>query len=243
MMPDTLRQPGLASGTASHRLNCDVRTGHHRRKGRTVARDRADHPHAKKTVTLPHAPRSGSRPIYLEHPAESRFPFTPMSTKPKTTKPQRRAAGAIKTLAVSLGLTPRRCQQLISAGMPSDPTQAQAWRAARENDDSAAALRRERIKLVKAQRERAELENQRTRGDVIDRAEVELEFTGVGLACSAFIKSLEVELPQLCLGLGLDRSRPLVRSKIREMQTILADRESYFWKTHPATTDKRAPVS
>ena len=161
-----------------------------------------------------------------------------MSTKTKTIKPPRRAAGAIKALAVSLGLTPRRCQQLLAAGMPDDPAQATAWRMERENSDTAAALRKERIKLVRTQREKMEIELARSKGEVIERAEVKASDEKIAHAVSAFARKIENELPQLLLGLPLERGRPICKQAVREMLVMLKDEQSQFWKLHPATDGK-----
>jgi hypothetical protein len=41
-----------------------------------------------------------------------------------------------------------------------------------------------------------------------------------------------LDLPQICLGLPLERSRPLVKERIRAIQAQLADGLSEFWKDH-----------
>ena len=161
-----------------------------------------------------------------------------MSTKTKTIKPPRRAAGAIKALAISLGLTPRRCQQLLSAGMPEEPALAAQWRAEKENSDTAASLRRERIKLVRVQREKIEVELGLAKNEVISRAAVKLSDEGIAYAVSAFARKIENELPPLVLGLPLERSRPICKQAVREMLAMLKDKQSEFWAAHPETTGK-----
>jgi len=68
---------------------------------------------------------------------------------------------------------------------------------------------------------------------VISRSEVDQRDIKIGSAVAAAMRALETELPQLCLGLPLDRSRPVVKEKVRAIQTILADGLSEFWKDHP----------
>jgi hypothetical protein len=94
-----------------------------------------------------------------------------MSTEP--TKRQARPAGTLQPLAAALGITTRRVTSLLNAGMPDTVPEALQWRAARETSDSSTgALRRERILLVRAQRERVTTENAVRAGELISTAEV-----------------------------------------------------------------------
>jgi hypothetical protein len=158
-------------------------------------------------------------------------------TKPKS-KQTRRPAGTLNALSKALRLTKRQIGTLLLQGMPDTPAEAIAWRKAEHSSDSAEQLRRERILLIREQRQRVELENQRVRNEVVSIAEVKLSDTQIGCAVAAFAKSIEVELPALCLGLPLERSRPLVRARLRELQTMLADKFSEFWQAHPEVDSK-----
>jgi hypothetical protein len=82
------------------------------------------------------------------------------------------------------------------------------------------------IALKKIQLDEAE-------GRMIARSEVDDRDLRIGAAVAAAMRMLETELPQLCLGLTLDRSRPLVKDKVRQVQAILADGLSDFWKSRP----------
>jgi hypothetical protein len=157
-----------------------------------------------------------------------------MTRKPKATKAKRRPTSAIKALTASLGLSARRVQQLIASGMPTDPPAALAWRQERENSDTTAALRRERIKLVRIQREKIETELALSRKQVLTRTSVVEEHRKIGASIAALIKALETELPQLLLGLPLEKSRPLAKTRIREIQTLWADRDAQFWGENPS---------
>ncbi len=164
--------------------------------------------------------------------------MTPKS-RPKTTrKPAspRRADGTLNALCKALGLSKRRVSELLSQGMPDDPQAALAWRDARQNEDTAADLRRERIGLVKAQRVAAELANAKAKGLLVAKTEVESYLVQIAAATQSFLRRWEREVPAICAGLTATQSMPLVKAKTRELQNLLADTESEFWNTQP--TDK-----
>jgi hypothetical protein len=161
--------------------------------------------------------------------------------RPKTTREPastKRADGTLNELVRALGIQKRRVSELLKQGMPDDPQAALAWRHERENDDTATALRRERIGLVKAQRVAAELANDKARGELVSKADVIADHVRIGSAVASFIRRWEREIPQICLGLTLNQSLPLVKARTRELQSLLADMHSEFWKTKPSTSDK-----
>lgn len=155
-------------------------------------------------------------------------------------KPALKKPPSTAELAAALEITGRRVSQLKLAGMPvHSVAAAQAWRRAQSGQDgSAEQLRRERILLIREQRHRVEIENKRVRGELIPRDAVKLSDTKIGCAVRAFSKAVENELPALCLGLPLDRSRPLVRTRMRELQELLADEFSAFWQDYPEADGK-----
>jgi hypothetical protein len=51
----------------------------------------------------------------------------------------------------------------------------------------------------------------------------------------AMLKAFEVQLPQLCLGLTLSQSAPLVRQRLREIQNAFADLSAEYWKDKPTS--------
>lgn len=65
--------------------------------------------------------------------------------------------------------------------------------------------------------------------------EVNARDVRIGAAVSAALRALENELPALCLGLPLERSRPLVKDRTRQIQAMLADELSAFWKENEPT--------
>jgi phage terminase Nu1 subunit (DNA packaging protein) len=156
--------------------------------------------------------------------------------RPKTTrKPAstRRADGSLNRLCEALGLSKRRVSELLKQGMPDDPQAALAWRDARESDDSAAALRRERIGLVRAQRLAVELANKKAQGELVSRIEWETDTVRIASAIRSMLRAFEVQLPQLCLGLTLSQSAPLVRQRLRQIQNAFADMSAEYWKNKP----------
>ena len=155
-----------------------------------------------------------------------------MTQKPRSKK---RADGTLNELCQALNLGKRRVSELLRQGMPDDPQGAAEWRNAKENDDSATALRRERIGLVKAQREAAEIANKKAQGELVSRTDVETDTVRIASAMKAMLKAFEVQLPQLCLGLTLSQSAPLVRQRLREIQNAFADLSAEYWKDKPTS--------
>jgi hypothetical protein len=68
---------------------------------------------------------------------------------------------------------------------------------------------------------------------LLSRADVHMRDTRIGSAVAAAMRALETELPQLLLGLPLERGRPITKEKCRAIQAMLADELSEFWKEHP----------
>jgi hypothetical protein len=146
---------------------------------------------------------------------------------------KRRESGTVAKLAKALGYTPRHTGTLIKAGMPDTLPEARQYLSERENNDTAAALRRERIGLVRAQRLAAELANQRAKGELVPRSVIEADTVKIAMAMQVFLRKLEKELPQVCLGLTLSQSMPLVRQRIREVQQAFSDMSDEFWNDQP----------
>jgi len=84
----------------------------------------------------------------------------------------------------------------------------------------------------------AELELERQKGLLVSRLEVKASDEGIAAAVSAFARKIEVELPQLLLGLAMDQARPVCKQAVREMVLMLKDKQSEFWPAHPETTGK-----
>jgi hypothetical protein len=153
--------------------------------------------------------------------------------KPKTnSKPPSQ-----KQLAEALGLTTRRIRQLTADGMPSDSiVSALAWRMdslpVTETDE---ALKLEKLRLLKSQANRSEHAAAVDQGKFISRDEVEEYMTRIALALGAFITRIIAEFPLLAEGLPASRSRPIIKAKGRELQSMLANLESEFWISKPMT--------
>ena len=121
-----------------------------------------------------------------------------MRTKPKPTK---RADGTLNALCAALKLSKRRVSTLLAQGMPDGVEAALAWRAARESDGSVEELRRQRIALVIEQREKARIENQVRRDELISRAEVFASSLGVAHEIRRAFLGLLGTLPTELIGL------------------------------------------
>jgi len=147
----------------------------------------------------------------------------------KLPQSKRRVAGTVAKLAKSLGYTARHTGSLLAKGMPDTLNEARQWLSDREDNDTATALRRERIGLVKAQRLAAELSNKKTAGQLVPRSEVMADSIRIASAMQVFLRKLERELPQVCLGLTLNQSMPLVKNKVREIQNAFSDMSEEFF--------------
>jgi DNA-binding transcriptional MerR regulator len=143
-------------------------------------------------------------------------------------------------LAAALEVSGRRISQLKAIGLPVHSLEAALeWRKAQHGaDDSAAELRRRRIALLKQQERRARIEADAAEGKLMSRAVVKAEAEGIAAAVSAFARKIERELPQLLLGLPLERSRLICKNAVREMVLMLKDKQSEFWAAHPEVSDK-----
>ena len=153
-----------------------------------------------------------------------------MTKKPRSKK---RADGTLNELCQALNLGKRRVSELLRQGMPDIPQAALAWRDALHNDDSAVELRRRRIALLREQERLARIKADEADGLLILRAEVLRQHVAIAMATKAFLRRWEREIPSLCLGLSLTQSMPLVKARTRELQNLLADMESSFWKDLP----------
>jgi phage terminase Nu1 subunit (DNA packaging protein) len=119
-------------------------------------------------------------------------------------------------LATALAVTVRRVGQLKSDGMPSDSIQAAiAWRAQKQSGDSTAeALRTERIRLLRAQAERHETENEVRRGQLLEIGDVQRDSMKVcSLARDRFLR-LSFDLPPRLEGLSANMLAKVLHDEI-----------------------------
>ncbi len=144
------------------------------------------------------------------------------------TKPPIRPKGTLDALANTLGITKRRVSQLLKAGMPDDPAEAAQWRSERENgDDSAAALRKERILLVRCQREKVEHENRVRSEQTISRAEVAESMTKVYSVVRDRLLRFSNDMPPRLEGLEVAKMAKLIRDEVIVVLTELSSAEAY----------------
>lgn len=143
-------------------------------------------------------------------------------------------------LAKALGISPRRVRQLIAEkGMPTDSiASALAWRTEKAEGAETASgecdeLRRERIRLTKAQASKAEFALEVEKGKFLAREKVIEDSTRISTALAAFIARLILELPGLVEGLPRNRSAPIISQRVRQLQDTLSNSQSEFWKAHP----------
>jgi phage terminase Nu1 subunit (DNA packaging protein) len=145
-----------------------------------------------------------------------------MTNKAETT-PKRRAPGTVKTLATGLNLSRRRTHALLAAGMPEALSEAKKWMKARNTTggpDSPEALRAERILLVRAQKVRAETENRRLAGELVEAAAAQASATAVCAATRSAMMMLTHSLPPQLVGLSEVKISRVLRT---EFVRILSD--------------------
>ena len=154
-----------------------------------------------------------------------------MNRKSKTADPP-----TIAEIATALKLTPRRISQLKLEGLPTHSIEAaQAWRAEQgDADDSATALRKARISLLKAQGEKARLELSLRKGELLDRREAESDWTSIALAIRAAMLALENSLAPALHGLNPNQMREVLHRELYRILNTLADYQSEFWRKRPS---------
>ena len=121
-----------------------------------------------------------------------------------------------KQIAEALQISPRRVSQLILDGMDvSSIEAAEKWRAEKKaGDSSVEALRSERILLIRAQRHRAEIENDVRSGELLEKGNVRADCIRVTtLARDRFLR-LSHDLPPKLEGLSADRIAQIVHEEV-----------------------------
>ncbi len=78
----------------------------------------------------------------------------------------------------------------------------------------------------------AQLKLDTERSKVISRDEVREMFVALGSAVNVFCERASREIPQVTLGLSIEKGMPKARAKMRELQEMLTDRQSEFWIKH-----------
>jgi hypothetical protein len=67
----------------------------------------------------------------------------------------------------------------------------------------------------------------------LKRAEVLENMTKISTSLAAFIARAIADLPGIVEGLPRSKSAPIIKARLRELQTKFADSNSEFWKDHP----------
>ena len=127
-----------------------------------------------------------------------------------------------KQIAQALQISPRRVSQLTLDGMPVDSiAAAEKWRQDRlAKDNTAEALRAERILLIRAQRHRAEIENDVRSGELLPIGEVRADcITVCSRARDRFLR-MSHDLPPRLEGLSADRIAQIIHTEV--VQTLEA---------------------
>ena len=123
-------------------------------------------------------------------------------------------------LATALGVSVRRVGQLKAENMPCDSIAAAlAWREQQQHgDNTTEQLRAERIRLVRAQAERHETENEVRRGELLPIGEVRADcITVCSRARDRFLK-MSNDLPPRLEGLTADRIAAIIHDEV--VQTL-----------------------
>jgi len=127
-------------------------------------------------------------------------------------------------IAQDLAISTRRVSQLKDLGMPVASLEAaRAWRTTKDGDDSAVTLRRERIRLLRAQTGKAELELKNRRGEFVSRVQCAEDQSKIAAALGVMLRAIETEIPALCFEKALGESKAAVKEKIRTLQQGVAD--------------------
>lgn len=145
-----------------------------------------------------------------------------------------------EAISKKAGMTTRHILGLHKKeGMPLRPLAAAlSWLESRpdgtdeDSDSSTSALRREKIRHTRLSSERIAYALEVEKGLHIPRSEVVAAFVEVAAALQVALRLLESQLPPAVLGLPLNKSAPLAKTYIRQVQKSLADGEARFWKTH-----------
>lgn len=137
-----------------------------------------------------------------------------------------------EAMAKLAGVSVRSLQKWEKEGVDITDEEAVMRRAALaqgrkdEKEDATAAKLR---KLI-AEADRVELQVSKERGDLISVAEVDEILLRIGSVVRASIMRLEADLPPMLEGLTPSKMQKLIRGKIDEVLTALADESSTIWK-------------
>lgn len=149
----------------------------------------------------------------------------------------KRPDGTLNELVAALKIGKRRVSALLKLGMPDDPKAAIAWRKERESDGSVEALRKERILLVKAQREKIETETGVRRGELLPIGEVRQSIYRVCRAArDEFLKLASNDLPPRLEGASASEIMKILKAEVHAILTRLSDETTDLY-----SEDKTSP--
>lgn len=125
-----------------------------------------------------------------------------------------------KQIAEALQISPRRVSQLVLDGMPVDSIEAaEKWRRDRlAKDNTAEQLRAERILLIRAQRHRAEIENDVRSGELLEKGDVQRDCTAVCSRARDRFLRMSNDLPPQLEGLTADKIAEIIHLEV--VQTL-----------------------
>ncbi len=150
---------------------------------------------------------------------------------------------ALEAIAKASNLSLQHLRSLHRAGLPLNVNEALKWLAGRENgpsESSAERLRLKRLELITLDCERKALDLQIQKNAVMSRAEAKAEMLSITCALGAYISRIIADLPGIIEGLPRSKSAPAIKAKMREVQTLLANRESEFWASRPEVESSKS---
>lgn len=158
-------------------------------------------------------------------------------------RPKTEITKHLEAVAQASGLTLKHLRRLAGDGMPTEPQDALAWLKNRENapsTSSAERLRLKRLELISIECERKALDLQIQKNAVMSRAEAKAEMQSITCALGAYIARIIADLPGIVEGLPRSKSAPAIKAKMREVQNLLANRESEFWSSRPEAESSKS---
>jgi len=130
----------------------------------------------------------------------------------------------VAELAAALEVSNRRIGQLKKSGLPTDSLEAAlAWRQAQATTSSAEQLRQERVKLVRSQRAKIDLDNRIRNRDVIPIGEVKEGTIRTYTAVKNAFQKFAEDLPPRLSGLEPEGIQQILRDEIHAILSRLSD--------------------
>ena len=158
------------------------------------------------------------------HPRASFFNLNFLLMSKPPPPPKRRAPGTVKRLGEGLGLTRRAVATALAAGMPETLPGALQWRLNRTTgDDSAQALRRERIALVREQKTKFRIDNELRLKTLIPICEIEEGVIRTYTVFKNAFQKFAEDLPPRLSGLEPEGIQQILRDEIHAILSRLSD--------------------